>query len=153
MDERKRNAADFALWKAAKEGEPQWESPWGPGRPGWHIECSAMIRKLMGPVIDIHGGGRLAHTCHPIMQISGPGPVLVRTHCKGLQVGQCCWHTDSGELVTSEYAGGRDLVFPHHENEMAQAQAAASSCDCEQMPGGRDFVRFWLHNGFVNGMC
>lgn len=60
VDQKKRNPADFVLWKAAKEGEPQWESPWGPGRPGWHIECSAMIRHLMGPAIDIHGGGRSA---------------------------------------------------------------------------------------------
>lgn len=58
VDGRKRNPADFVLWKAAKEGEPRWESPWGPGRPGWHIECSAMIRETMGPAIDIHGGGR-----------------------------------------------------------------------------------------------
>ena len=57
LDSRKRNPSDFALWKSAKPGEPTWGSPWGPGRPGWHIECSAMIRKLMGPVIDIHGGG------------------------------------------------------------------------------------------------
>lgn len=57
VDERKRHPADFALWKSAKPGEPTWDSPWGPGRPGWHIECSAMIRALMGPVIDIHGGG------------------------------------------------------------------------------------------------
>jgi cysteinyl-tRNA synthetase len=61
IDSAKRNPADFVLWKAAKPGEPTWDSPWGPGRPGWHIECSAMIRKLMGPVIDIHGGGRCAH--------------------------------------------------------------------------------------------
>ncbi len=57
LDSRKRNPSDFALWKSAKPGEPTWDSPWGPGRPGWHIECSAMIRQLMGPVIDIHGGG------------------------------------------------------------------------------------------------
>lgn len=56
VDERKRSPADFALWKAAKPGEPSWPSPWGPGRPGWHIECSAMIEELMGRVIDIHGG-------------------------------------------------------------------------------------------------
>ena len=56
----KRHPADFVLWKAAKPGEPTWDSPWGPGRPGWHIECSAMIRELMGPLIDIHGGGRCA---------------------------------------------------------------------------------------------
>ena len=57
-DTRKRHPADFALWKAAKEGEPFWESPWGRGRPGWHIECSAMIENILGPVIDIHGGGQ-----------------------------------------------------------------------------------------------
>ncbi len=57
LDSRKRNPSDFALWKSAKPGEPTWDSLWGPGRPGWHIECSAMIRRLMGPVIDIHGGG------------------------------------------------------------------------------------------------
>ena len=62
VDPRKRGPADFALWKSAKEGEPTWESPWGAGRPGWHIECSAMIRELLGPVIDIHGGGR--HATH-----------------------------------------------------------------------------------------
>ncbi|PNW89092.1 hypothetical protein CHLRE_01g069472v5 [Chlamydomonas reinhardtii] len=125
VDSRKRSPADFALWKAAKPGEPAWPSPWGPGRPGWHIECSSMIRELMGPVIDIHGGGR-------------------------------------------------DLVFPHHENELAQSQAA---CGCgqhghehghehggqqggastsggdgsqSQLHNGTDFVRYWLHNGFVN---
>ena len=84
MDGRKRSAADFALWKAAKPAEPTWDSPWGPGRPGWHIECSAMIRELLGPVVDIHGGGR-------------------------------------------------DLVFPHHENELAQSRAAEGACAC-----GRD---------------
>ncbi|GIL60607.1 hypothetical protein Vafri_15126 [Volvox africanus] len=114
VDGRKRSPADFALWKAAKSGEPSWPSPWGPGRPGWHIECSTMIRELMGPVIDIHGGGR-------------------------------------------------DLVFPHHENELAQSQAACgcgrnhphphshSSADSQQqLHNGTDFVRYWLHNGFVN---
>ncbi|KAG2482286.1 hypothetical protein HYH03_018771 [Edaphochlamys debaryana] len=126
VDGRKRSAADFALWKAAKAGEPSWPSPWGPGRPGWHIECSAMIAELMGPVIDIHGGGQ-------------------------------------------------DLVFPHHENELAQSQAAcgcghrhgphephgqpsssapspsgdASGSPSASPPAG-DFVRYWLHNGFVN---
>ncbi len=60
MSAAKRNPADFVLWKGAKPGEPTWDSPWGPGRPGWHIECSAMIRALMGPLIDIHGGGRRA---------------------------------------------------------------------------------------------
>jgi cysteinyl-tRNA synthetase len=73
VDGRKRGAADFALWKAAKPGEPSWPSPWGSGRPGWHIECSSMIEALMGDTIDIHGGGR-------------------------------------------------DLIFPHHENELAQSQ-------------------------------
>ncbi|GLI60357.1 hypothetical protein VaNZ11_002480 [Volvox africanus] len=113
VDGRKRSPADFALWKIAKPGEPSWPSPWGSGRPGWHIECSTMIRELMGPVIDIHGGGR-------------------------------------------------DLVFPHHENELAQSQAAcgcgrnhphshSSSADTQQqLHNGTDFVRYWLHNGFVN---
>ncbi len=87
----KRDPLDFALWKAAKPGEPTWESPWGPGRPGWHIECSAMARKYLGAGFDFH-------------------------------------------------AGGNDLVFPHHENEIAQAEAA----------GGERFARYWLHNGMVN---
>jgi cysteinyl-tRNA synthetase len=91
VDERKRHPMDFALWKEAKPGEPFWESPWGKGRPGWHIECSAMSMKLLGETIDIHGGGK-------------------------------------------------DLVFPHHENEIAQSEAAT----------GRPFVKYWLHNGFVN---
>jgi cysteinyl-tRNA synthetase len=91
VDERKRNPLDFALWKAAKPGEPLWESPWGKGRPGWHIECSAMSQKYLGDTLDIHGGGK-------------------------------------------------DLIFPHHENEIAQAEGDT----------GRPFVRFWLHNGFVN---
>jgi cysteinyl-tRNA synthetase len=91
VDERKRDPLDFALWKASKEGEPAWPSPWGPGRPGWHIECSAMSMHYLGESFDIHGGGE-------------------------------------------------DLVFPHHENEIAQAEAAT----------GRPFVRYWIHNGFVN---
>ena len=91
VDERKENPMDFALWKGAKPGEPSWESPWGPGRPGWHIECSAMSMKFLGETFDIHGGGK-------------------------------------------------DLVFPHHENEIAQSEAA----------NGSPFVRYWLHNGFVN---
>ena len=82
---------DFALWKAAKPGEPSWESPWGPGRPGWHIECSAMSMQYLGESFDIHGGGK-------------------------------------------------DLVFPHHENEIAQSEGAS----------GKPFVKYWLHNGFVN---
>ena len=86
----KRNAADFALWKAAKPAEPSWESPWGPGRPGWHIECSAMAMKYLGPTFDIHGGGM-------------------------------------------------DLMFPHHENELAQSESAT----------GRPFVRYWMHNGLT----
>lgn len=90
VDERKRNPMDFALWKASKEGEPAWESPWGPGRPGWHIECSAMSRKHLGETLDIHGGGA-------------------------------------------------DLIFPHHENEIAQSEAYT----------GRPFVRYWVHNGFI----
>jgi cysteinyl-tRNA synthetase len=91
IDERKRNPFDFALWKSAKPGEPAWDSPWGKGRPGWHIECTAMSSALLGESIDIHGGGR-------------------------------------------------DLVFPHHENEVAQSEAAF----------GKRFVKYWVHNGFVN---
>jgi cysteinyl-tRNA synthetase len=91
VDERKKSPLDFALWKAAKPGEPYWESPWGRGRPGWHIECSAMSQKYLGETFDIHGGGM-------------------------------------------------DLVFPHHENEIAQAECST----------GKPFARYWLHNGFVN---
>jgi cysteinyl-tRNA synthetase len=91
INETKRNPLDFALWKKSKPGEPFWESPWGPGRPGWHIECSAMSKKYLGDTFDIHGGGK-------------------------------------------------DLVFPHHENEIAQ------SCGCT----GKKPVRYWVHNGFVN---
>ncbi|KAK3148398.1 hypothetical protein QOZ80_3BG0294540 [Eleusine coracana subsp. coracana] len=91
VDTRKRNPADFALWKAAKEGEPFWESPWGRGRPGWHIECSAMSAHYLGHVFDIHGGGK-------------------------------------------------DLIFPHHENELAQSRAAYPESE----------VKTWMHNGFVN---
>ena len=89
--EQKENAADFALWKGAKAGEPSWDSPWGKGRPGWHIECSAMSLKYLGEQIDIHGGGE-------------------------------------------------DLVFPHHENEIAQTEA---------FTGTAPFVRIWLHNAWV----
>jgi cysteinyl-tRNA synthetase len=91
VDEKKENPLDFALWKASKPGEPSWESPWGKGRPGWHIECSVMSQKYLGKTLDIHGGGR-------------------------------------------------DLIFPHHENEIAQSEAAT----------GKPFVRYWIHNGFVN---
>lgn len=91
VDERKRHPMDFVLWKASKEGEPAWDSPWGPGRPGWHIECSIMSLKYLGPGFDFHGGGS-------------------------------------------------DLVFPHHENEVAQSEAAT----------GTAFVRYWVHNGFIN---
>lgn len=104
IDQRKRHPSDFALWKAAKPGEPTWDSPWGEGRPGWHIECSAMIEKILGPVVDIHGGGR-------------------------------------------------DLVFPHHENELAQARAAAGPCLCDhahEQQSHEAFARYWVHNGFVN---
>lgn len=87
----KRNPGDFALWKFKKEGEPSWNSPWGEGRPGWHIECSAMIKKHLGDTIDIHGGGQ-------------------------------------------------DLIFPHHENEIAQSEAA----------NGCTLANFWVHNAFVN---
>jgi cysteinyl-tRNA synthetase len=90
VDPRKENPMDFALWKAAKPGEPFWESPWGPGRPGWHIECSAMSAHYLGESFDIHGGGQ-------------------------------------------------DLIFPHHENEVAQSTAAS----------GRPLARYWIHNGFV----
>ncbi len=89
--EQKENPMDFALWKGAKPDEPSWESPWGAGRPGWHIECSAMSSSLLGDSFDIHGGGR-------------------------------------------------DLIFPHHENEIAQSEGAS----------GKPFVKYWLHNGFVN---
>jgi cysteinyl-tRNA synthetase len=89
-DGSKRDPLDFALWKAAKPGEPAWDTPWGPGRPGWHLECSAMATRYLGPEFDIHGGGQ-------------------------------------------------DLVFPHHENEVAQSNAA-----------GDPFARYWLHNGLVN---
>jgi cysteinyl-tRNA synthetase len=91
VDERKTNPLDFALWKASKPGEPEWESPWGKGRPGWHIECSAMSQRYLGESFDIHGGGK-------------------------------------------------DLIFPHHENEIAQSEASS----------GKPFVRYWVHNGFVN---
>jgi cysteinyl-tRNA synthetase len=91
VDERKHNPLDFALWKKSKQGEPFWESPWGKGRPGWHIECSAMSQKYLGKTFDIHGGGM-------------------------------------------------DLIFPHHENEIAQAECST----------GEPFARFWIHNGFVN---
>jgi cysteinyl-tRNA synthetase len=90
VDERKHNPMDFALWKAAKTGEPFWDSPWGAGRPGWHIECSAMSHKYLGASFDIHGGGL-------------------------------------------------DLLFPHHENEKAQSEGLTD----------KPFVRYWLHNGFV----
>ncbi len=91
LGEEKTDPLDFALWKGAKAGEPSWDSPWGPGRPGWHIECSAMSLKYLGPGFDIHGGGR-------------------------------------------------DLIFPHHENEVAQSEGAL----------GGEFVRFWVHNGMLN---
>ena len=91
VDERKRDPLDFALWKASKPGEPSWPSPWGPGRPGWHIECSAMAMQYLGETFDLHGGGE-------------------------------------------------DLIFPHHENEIAQSEGAT----------GKPFVRCWAHNGFVN---
>jgi len=91
VDERKRDPRDFALWKGAKPGEPAWDSPWGPGRPGWHIECSAMAMKYLGPSFGLHGGGE-------------------------------------------------DLIFPHHECEIAQAEACT----------GQPFARYWAHNGMVN---
>lgn len=91
VNEHKKDPMDFALWKAKKEGEPYWESPWGEGRPGWHIECSAMANKYLGETIDLH-------------------------------------------------SGGQDLVFPHHENEIAQSECA----NC------REFSRYWMHNGYIN---
>jgi len=91
VSELKHDPLDFALWKAAKPGEPSWDSPWGPGRPGWHIECSAMAAHYLGEAFDIHGGGA-------------------------------------------------DLIFPHHENEIAQSEGAT----------GHPFARYWLHNGMVN---
>jgi cysteinyl-tRNA synthetase len=141
VDGRKRSAADFALWKAAKSGEPSWPSPWGPGRPGWHIECSAMIAELMGPVIDIHGGGNPSRKkkCFASSRLQASR--------------KCALYRPTAD------AGGRDLVFPHHENELAQSRAA---CGCGQShghsgaasvqsdEGSQDFVRYWLHNGFVN---
>ncbi len=90
LDDVKRSPADFAVWKGAKPGEPAWESPWGMGRPGWHIECSAMCRRYLGETLDIH-------------------------------------------------AGGQDLIFPHHENEIAQSECA----------NGVPFARYWMHNGFI----
>ncbi len=91
VDEGKEDPLDFALWKGAKPGEPWWDSPWGPGRPGWHIECSAMARRYLGDDFDVHGGGS-------------------------------------------------DLIFPHHENEIAQSEGVS----------GTTFARYWLHNGMVN---
>ncbi|MBR1736876.1 MAG: cysteine--tRNA ligase [Firmicutes bacterium] len=91
VDETKKNPMDFVLWKPFKPGEPKWDSPWGGGRPGWHIECSVMAKKYLGDTIDIH-------------------------------------------------AGGEDLIFPHHENEIAQSEAA----------NGKPFAKYWLHNGFIN---
>jgi cysteinyl-tRNA synthetase len=90
VNEQKRHPMDFALWKRSKEGEPWWDSPWGRGRPGWHIECSVMSRRFLGETFDIHGGGE-------------------------------------------------DLIFPHHENEIAQSEGAT----------GKPLARYWLHNGFV----
>ncbi|MBE3100865.1 MAG: cysteine--tRNA ligase, partial [Firmicutes bacterium] len=91
INEIKKNPMDFALWKGQKPGEPAWESPWGKGRPGWHIECSAMATKYLGETIDIH-------------------------------------------------SGGQDLIFPHHENEVAQSEGAS----------GKPFARYWIHNGHIN---
>lgn len=91
VNEHKRDVMDFALWKKQKEGEPAWESPWGMGRPGWHIECSAMANKFLGETIDIH-------------------------------------------------SGGQDLIFPHHENEIAQSECA----------NGKPFANYWMHNGYIN---
>lgn len=91
VNDQKEDAMDFAVWKAAKKGEPFWESPWGKGRPGWHIECSAMSRRFIGDTLDIHGGGQ-------------------------------------------------DLIFPHHENEIAQSECAT----------GHPLAKYWMHNGYIN---
>ena len=91
VNEHKKDVMDFALWKKQKEGEPAWESPWGMGRPGWHIECSAMVNKYLGETIDIH-------------------------------------------------SGGQDLIFPHHENEIAQSECA----------NVKPFANYWMHNGYIN---
>lgn len=91
VSDEKKNPLDFALWKRVKPGEPSWESPWGPGRPGWHIECSVMSTSILGDTIDIH-------------------------------------------------AGGQDLMFPHHENEIAQSEAKT----------GKEYVKYWMHNGYIN---
>lgn len=91
VSEQKEDPLDFALWKAAKPGEPAWSSPWGMGRPGWHIECSAMVRRFLGDTIDLH-------------------------------------------------CGGQDLIFPHHENEIAQSECCT----------GKTFAHYWLHNGYIN---
>ncbi len=91
VSEQKEDAMDFVLWKSAKPGEPFWQSPWGKGRPGWHIECTAMIQKYLGETIDIH-------------------------------------------------CGGQDLIFPHHENEIAQAECCT----------GKEYARYWMHNGYIN---
>ncbi|MDR2903054.1 MAG: cysteine--tRNA ligase, partial [Clostridiales bacterium] len=91
VEEQKKSPMDFVLWKPAKPGEPKWQSPWGEGRPGWHIECSVMAKKYLGDTIDIH-------------------------------------------------AGGEDLIFPHHENEIAQSESA----------NGTPFAKYWLHNGMIN---
>lgn len=91
VSEKKKNPMDFVLWKSAKEGEPSWTSPWGEGRPGWHLECSAMSAKYLGDTFDIHGGGQ-------------------------------------------------DLIFPHHENEIAQSECAS----------GKTFANYWMHNGYIN---
>lgn len=91
VEDNKKNPSDFVLWKPKKPGEPAWKSPWSEGRPGWHIECSVMAKKYLGPSIDIH-------------------------------------------------AGGTDLIFPHHENEIAQSETA----------NGKPFAKYWIHNGFIN---
>jgi hypothetical protein len=166
----KRSPFDFVLWKAAKPGEPTWESPWGPGRPGWHIECSTMIRELMGPVIDIHGGGRRVFHSQKITygsllravrgsvlhSMQRAASLLMERECPGHRVVRALWGSVACWTSCSQAADGalvqcRDLIHPHHDNELAQSQAAACACDREAMPGGVDFVRYWMHVGFVNG--
>jgi cysteinyl-tRNA synthetase len=162
-DSRKRDAADFALWKAAKAGEPAWASPWGQGRPGWHIECSAMARALLGPVIDIHGGGQ-----DLVRLRSGKKFCLLPASCVLPPRLSCCLvivvrvptrrdpqprsHRWKRVALAASLCIGPSAVqiFPHHENELAQSQAAAGCEGCGELVGGRDFVRYWLHNGFVN---
>ena len=134
----KRHPADFVLWKAAKPNEPTWESPWGPGRPGWHIECSAMIRKLMGPVIDIHGGGRCVCSASCVAWPS------VRCHCKytlpprshsylpaeNLLHMQSHWCSIAGTLSTPTMTMRLHSPKPHAAAMEESNQRSSSGCGC-----------------------